>query len=161
CGRSQCVLVTTEREATLAREVAGGTAVHVILNGVDGDYFSPPKGGIEPDPPAAVIFIGDMSYFPNEDAACHFAHRILPFIGRSRPEVRFLVVGRNPSPKVRELEAISGVEVTGFVPDVRSYLARAQVSVAPFSIAAGVPNKILEAMAYGLPVVATPRAVQG
>ena len=60
-----------------------------------------------------------------------------------------------------ELKQIAGVEVTGFVPDVRPYLAQAQVSVAPFSIAAGIPNKLLESMASGLPVVATPRAVQG
>jgi len=102
-----------------------------------------------------------MSYFPNQEAAVYFARQALPYIRRSQPDVRFLVVGRNPGRKVRELGRIAGVEVTGFVPDVREYLARAQVSVAPFSISAGIPNKILEAMAFGLPVVATARATRG
>ena len=62
---------------------------------------------------------------------------------------------------MQELQEIEGVEVTGFVPDVRTYLAKAHVAVAPFSIAAGIQNKILEAMAYGLPVVATSRTAQG
>ena len=158
CRRACCVLVTTEREAGLAREIAGDTVVHVLPNGVDGEYFSPPAA--VPDSPA-VVFTGDMSYFPNEQAAVQFARTVLPLVRRSEPDVRFLVVGRNPGPKVKELGAIPGVEVTGFVPDVRTYLARARVSVAPFSIAAGIPNKILEAMAFGLPVVATSRALQG
>ena len=77
------------------------------------------------------------------------------------PDVRFLIVGRNPGRKVEDLRRIDRVEVTGFVPDVRPWLAQASVAVAPLMIAAGVQNKILEAMASGLPVVATERAVQG
>jgi sugar transferase (PEP-CTERM/EpsH1 system associated) len=160
CRRCAGVVVSTEREAELARKVAEGTAVHVVPNGVDSNYFSRPAMPRDSRPPA-VVFTGDMSYFPNEVAAIYFARSVLPLIRRSQKDVRFLVVGRNPGRKVRELRGMTGVEVTGFVPDVREHLARAQVSVAPFSIAAGIPNKILEAMAYGLPVVATPRAVQG
>src|SRR5262249_51504957 len=74
---------------------------------------------------------------------------------------RFLIVGRNPGRAVRKLAAVEGVEVTGYVPDVRPHLARMCVSVAPFSIAAGIQNKMLEAMACGIPVVATSRATQG
>ena len=160
CRRCAGVLVTTGREAELARKIAAGTPVHVVPNGVDSVYFSPPPSSVDSRPPA-VVFTGDMSYFPNEEAAIYFARKVFPTIQRSQPGVRFLVVGRNPSSNVRQLGKIPGVEVTGFVPDVREHLARAQVSVAPFSIAAGIPNKILEAMAFGLPVVATPRAVQG
>src|SRR5262249_8544125 len=108
CRRSGCILVTTERESGLAREIAGAAPVHVLRNGVDYDYFSPPAPG--PRPPS-VVFTGDMSYFPNEDAAIYFAHKVLPLIRRSRPEVRFLVVGRNPTAKVQELGNIAGVEV--------------------------------------------------
>ena len=163
CRRSTCVLVTTEREGVLARGIAEGTPVHVLPNGVDSDYFTLPasSGAGEFTSAPVVVFTGDMSYFPNEEAAIHFARRVLPLVQRSQPDARFLVVGRNPSRKVRDLTGIAGVEVTGFVPDVRVHLARARLSVAPFSIAAGVPNKILEAMSVGLPVVATPRAVQG
>jgi glycosyltransferase involved in cell wall biosynthesis len=82
-------------------------------------------------------------------------------IRESLPAAGFLIIGRNPTRNVQKLAGIEGVEVTGSVPDVRTYLARSHVSVAPFSIAAGIQNKILEAMAYGLPVVGTSRAVQG
>jgi sugar transferase (PEP-CTERM/EpsH1 system associated) len=156
CGRFASILVTTEREAKLVRQISHVANVHAISNGVDTEYFSsqavPPTSGAP-----AAIFTGDMSYFPNEEAVVSFARNVHPLIRRSLPGFRFLIVGRNPGPKVQQLRKIEGVDVTGFVPDVRTYLARAQVSVAPFSIAAGIQNKILEAMSYGLPVVATSR----
>jgi len=160
CERVSCVVVTTEREAQLVRQISNTAPVQVMPNGVDTDYFNPSA------PPAAgarltVTFTGDMSYFPNEDAALFFARKVFPLIRKSVPEARFLIVGRNPSRRVRRLQDIDGVEVTGFVPDVRTYLAQTNVAVAPFSIAAGIQNKILEAMAYCLPVVATSRAVRG
>jgi glycosyltransferase involved in cell wall biosynthesis len=102
-----------------------------------------------------------MSYFPNEDAVTFFVREVLPQVRQMIADVRFLIVGRNPGRRVRQLQRAAGVEVTGFVPDVRAYLAKAHVAVAPFLIAAGIQNKILEAMAYGLPVVATRRAAQG
>jgi glycosyltransferase involved in cell wall biosynthesis len=105
--------------------------------------------------------MGNMSYYPNQGAVIHFAREVLPLIRRSVPGAQFLIVGRNPSRGVQRLSEIDGVEVTGFVPDVRTYLARVWVSVAPLSIAAGIQNKILEAMAFELPVVGTARAVQG
>jgi polysaccharide biosynthesis protein PslH len=165
CQQSDAVVVTTEREARLVREIWGATPVHVIANGVDSAYFSPAAGHERARPadssPPTVTFTGDMSYFPNEDAAIFFANKVLPLIRLEVPSTRFLVVGRNPSRKVRELQKIAGIEVTGWVPDVRPYLDQTWVSVAPFSIAAGIQNKILEAMACGLPVVGSRRAVQG
>jgi glycosyltransferase involved in cell wall biosynthesis len=132
----------------------------VVPNGVDTAYFDPAV--VPPDRTVpTVIFTGDMSYFPNQQAVNYFAQKVLPLIQQSVPGVRFLIVGRNPTRKVRQLQKIEGVEITGFVPDVRTYLAKSHVAVAPFLIAAGIQNKILEAMAYGLPVVATSRATQG
>jgi glycosyltransferase involved in cell wall biosynthesis len=132
----------------------------VVPNGVDTAYFDPAV--VPPDRTVpTVIFTGDMSYFPNQEAVNYFARKVLPLIRGSHPEARFLIVGRNPSRDVLQLQRIDGVEVTGFVPDVRTYLAKAHVAVAPFTIAAGIQNKILEAMAYGLPVVASSRTAQG
>jgi sugar transferase (PEP-CTERM/EpsH1 system associated) len=160
CENSAAVVVTTEREARLLTEIAPSARVHVIPNGVDTDYFQPPPNRPDAAPPV-IGFMGDMGYFPNQDAVTYFARKVLPLIRRSAPDARFLIVGRNPSREVRDLAAIDGVEVTGFVPDVRPHLARMRVSVAPFSIAAGIQNKILEAMSCEIPVVATPRAAQG
>jgi glycosyltransferase involved in cell wall biosynthesis len=154
------VILTTAREAELLLRIAPGTRIHVISNGVDTAYFDPEAVASSRMAPT-VIFTGDMSYFPNQEAVTYFARKVLPLIQKSIPGARFLIVGRNPSREVRELGKANGVEVTGFVPDVRTYLAQSHVAVAPFSIAAGIQNKILEAMAYGLPVVATKRSAQG
>ena len=160
CERSSRVLVTTEREARLVREISEATPVDVIPNGVDTEYFKPSDdrgGAVVP----TIGFTGDMSYFPNQEAVISFAREVLPLIRKKAPSAFFLIVGRKPGRNVQKLQNLEGVEVTGFVPDVRPYLARMQVSVAPFSIAAGIQNKILEAMAYEIPVVATARAAQG
>jgi sugar transferase (PEP-CTERM/EpsH1 system associated) len=160
CEKSSCVVVSTPREARLAREISPSANVHVIPNGVDTEYFKPATTRFEGGPPV-VGFTGDMSYFPNQDAVKYFAHKVLPVIRRSVPDARFLIVGRNPTSAVRRLAVIEGVEVTGSVPDIRAHLARMRVSVAPFSIACGIQNKILEAMSYELPVVTSSRTAQG
>jgi sugar transferase (PEP-CTERM/EpsH1 system associated) len=156
CARAAGVFVSTEREALLLQRISATATVHVVPNGVDTAYFDRSLNSERPATPT-VTFTGDMSYFPNEEAVTFFARKVLHQIQKSIPGVRFLVVGRNPTAKVLRLQSIEGVEVTGFVPDVRTYLAKSHVSVAPFSVAAGIQNKILEAMAYGLPVVATSR----
>jgi sugar transferase (PEP-CTERM/EpsH1 system associated) len=160
CEFSAAVVVTTEREAKLVQAISPTAQVHVIPNGVDTGFFSQQAAPREASGPI-IGFTGDMSYFPNQEAVTFFAGKVLPLIRRTVPDARFLIVGRSPNPAVQALASQPGVEVTGFVPDVRSYLARMSVSVAPFSIAAGIQNKILEAMAYELPVIATARAVQG
>jgi polysaccharide biosynthesis protein PslH len=160
CERASCTLVTTEREAEIVRRLSDAIRVHVIPNGVDTVYFSPPSGTPERHSPT-IIFTGEMSYYPNEKAVAYFARSVFPTICHIIPNARFLIVGRNPTRTVRDLAKIKNVEISGSVPDVRPYLAQAHVSVAPFSIAAGIQNKILEALSYGIPVVANAKAVQG
>lgn len=159
CEQASSVVVTTDREAQLVREICPAADVHVIANGVDQEYFSPVHQSDSGNSPT-ISFTGDMSYFPNEQAVAFFAQEVLPVIRESIPEARFLIVGRQPTKSVLRLQTIAGVEVTGYVPDVRPYLAKSQVSVAPFSIAAGIQNKVLEAMSSCLPVVATSRIAQ-
>jgi sugar transferase (PEP-CTERM/EpsH1 system associated) len=107
-----------------------------------------------------AVFVGAMDYFPNIDAVRYFALEVLPLIRKSR-DLEFLIVGSNPVPEVEDLARQPGVIVTGTVPDVMPYLKKASVAVVPTRIAQGIQNKILEALAAGLPVVATRAAAEG
>jgi glycosyltransferase involved in cell wall biosynthesis len=91
----------------------------------------------------------------------HFCEAILPLVQQEVPRASFLIVGLNPAPAVLKLARRPGVTVTGAVPDVRPYYRKAAVAVAPLRIARGVQNKVLQAMAMAVPVVATSRACQG
>jgi sugar transferase (PEP-CTERM/EpsH1 system associated) len=131
----------------------------VIPNGVDGSYFRP-SDETSPENPV-IVLVGRMDYFPNIDGAQYFARNIFPIVRRHVPDVQLQLVGSNPTRGVRNLASIPGVTVTGHVADVRPYLAKATVSVAPLRLARGTQNKILESMAMGIPVVATAQAAKG
>ena len=102
-----------------------------------------------------------MDYFPNVDGCVWFAQEILPLIRAKVPQAHFTIVGSKPTPEVKALARLDGVEVTGYVDDTRDYLRRAAVSVAPLRVARGIQNKVLEALAMGLPTVGTTSATQG
>jgi polysaccharide biosynthesis protein PslH len=171
-------IVTTEREAALLTrpcEPLTNGRVEVITNGVDLEYFRPdmPHACVMERLPAAersyladlsvtrLVFTGRMDYAPNVDGVRFFVKEIFPAIREHDPRTQFLVVGANPTREVRRLGSHPGVVVTGYVEDVRPYLASASVCVAPLRIARGVQNKVLEAMASGRAVVATPAATAG
>ena len=151
-------IVTTPLEAI---DLGGGgcPSVEVIPNGVQFSQSSEaaqPPTQIQQAQPYA-LFVGTMSYRPNADAVIYFAEEIFPLVQKTHPELKFLIVGRDPTPAVRNLARRPGIVVTGGVPDVHSYLAGAAVTVAPFRIAQGVQNKVLEALVAGVPVVLTSR----
>ena len=127
-------------------------------NGVDADYYSPTD---EPYDPEQVAFVGRMDYYPNQQGMFEFCARVWPSLRARRPGLRLAIVGADPSPAVRRLADLPGVTVTGSVPDVRPWLRRAALTVAPLNIARGTQNKILEAMALGVPVVASELASKG
>ncbi len=128
----------------------------VVKNGIDFDYFSP-REKYDPD---TMIFTGAMDYFPNIDAVLYFHEQIFPLIKKKRPAAKFIIGGMNPSPRINALRS-DDTFVTGFVPDMREYLGHAAVCVVPLRIAKGVQNKVLEAMAMGVPVVSTTSANEG
>lgn len=127
-------------------------------NGVDSQYFAPDGEDYDPD---ALCFIGRMDYYPNQECMFDFCSRTWPLLKARRPDMKLLIVGADPSPKVRKLAQLPGVTVTGSVPDVRPFMRRSALMVAPLNIARGTQNKILEAMAMGLPVVTSAIAAGG
>jgi len=151
-------LVTTAAEEALLGSFAPWATTAVIPNGIDLAQYQPVE---RPSEEPVVMFTGAMDYLPNVDAVRYFHDEILPRVRARVPETRLSIVGLNPSPAVRKLAETPGVIVTGAVPDVRPYYAQAAVCIAPLRIARGVQNKVIQAMAMGLPVVASGRACQG
>jgi len=128
-------------------------------NGVDSAYFAPSENGTYDD--GTIVFVGRMDYFPNQQSMADFCTQVLPLLKARRPDVKLRIVGAEPSAQVRRLAEIDGVTVTGSVDDVRPHIARAALTVAPLRIARGTQNKILEAMAMGVPVVCSSVAAGG
>jgi sugar transferase (PEP-CTERM/EpsH1 system associated) len=147
----------TPSEAELFRRLAPDSARKIIWpgHGLDHEYYRPSERFANPYPQGAktVLFVGVLDYWPNEDAAIWYATAIHAKVRESCPDARFYVVGMNPTRRVRELEALPGVTVTGEVDDVRPWFQHASVVVAPLRIARGIQNKVLQAMAMERPVV--------
>ena len=158
-------LFVSDQEAQTFRKLVPECAerVHAVRNGVDAAYFDPEKTTAHSEQRGGpqVVFTGAMDYWANVEGVIWFVHEVWPAVRSRHPDAKFLIVGSRPPSAVLELAAVRGIVVTGAVPDVRPYLRGAHVSVAPLRIARGVQNKVLEAMAMGRHVVATPPAVQG
>jgi sugar transferase (PEP-CTERM/EpsH1 system associated) len=158
--------VASEREKEKLLALCPFANVHVIPNGVDTKYFAPSElAAAHPSAEAAtsnqdLLFVGSMDYHANIDAVTSFAHRVWPEIAKRHPKLKFVIVGRNPTPEVRRLES-ERIRVTGTVEDVRPFYASALAVVVPLRIGSGTRLKILEAMAAGVPVVATRLGAEG
>ncbi len=155
----------SEQETRRFAELAPETRERItwVENGVDLDRFSPSLVFESPYANAGLhrVFTGNMDYWPNADAVTWFATAVMPLLRQRTPSPQFHIVGANPEPDVVRLGKLPGVHVTGRVADVRPYVAHAAVSVSPLRIARGIQNKVLEAMAMGIPVVASPQAFEG
>jgi sugar transferase (PEP-CTERM/EpsH1 system associated) len=162
-ARAGLSLFVSEAEAALFRAKAPEARVAAISNGIDLDFYGPQADSPRIEAPARplIVFTGQMDYRPNVEAVTSFAKDAMPSIRQRHPSAAFAIVGRNPPPAVLRLAEREGVIVTGAVPDVRSWLAAADVVVAPLRIARGIQNKVLEAMAMARPVIASPAAFEG
>jgi len=152
-----CVTVSEHDRASLLRLVPEARVI-VVSNGVDIDYFHP-QPAVQPGP--NVTFIGSMSYGPNSDGVLWFYNAIFPVIRRRMSDVHFCVVGSNPPPKIVELNDDPNVTVTGFVEDVRPYLADSAVVVVPICLGSGTRLKILDAWAMEKAIVSTELGAEG
>ncbi|HXT70279.1 MAG TPA: TIGR03087 family PEP-CTERM/XrtA system glycosyltransferase [Vicinamibacterales bacterium] len=158
-GIARATLVVNERERTALLAENAGARVLVVENGVDVEGLRPAEG---PSEQPVVVFCGVMNYEPNAEAVLWFANDVWPGVLKRHPQARFKIVGASPSSAVLALaEGSRGIEVTGSVPDVRPHLWSAAVSVAPIKTSRGIQNKVLEALASGLPTVVTPVVMDG
>ncbi len=156
------VVVVSERDRDELRELNPLLPVEVIPNGVDLEYFQASEQAREP---YALLFTGNYEYAPNVDAALHLARDLFPRIRERIPDAKLWIVGNAPTPEMealgRDPRFADAITVTGRVPDMRTYLERAAVFVCPLRLGAGIKNKVLEALALRLPVIATPLSVDG
>ena len=152
--RARMVLAVSEEERDTLRAIAPGANIQVVPNGVEVEQFAPPPDAPPREP--LVVFCGVMDYAPNVEGVNWFIEQVWPRIRAARPDARFVVVGANPAAALLRLARQDpSIDVTGRVGDVRPFLWRAAVSVAPLRVARGLQNKVLEALAAGLPVVVT------
>ncbi len=142
-------LVCSREDLQYLREERGINNVALLPNGVDLETFS---GDHDYSGHQTILFTGNMDYAPNVDAVVYFASEILPLIREQVPDVQFVIAGQRPVQKVLDL-AGDRIRVTGFVQDLAACYAAASVVVAPLRFGAGTQNKVLEAMAMGVPVV--------
>jgi len=128
-----------------------------IPNGVDIEYFK--KRNYIAEENYSMVFTGDMSYAPNEDAMLFFIKHVYPIISK-RLAVKLYIVGKNPTEKLRKL-ASENIIITGFVEDIREYLDKATIYISPLRFGSGIKNKILEAMAMSKIVLGTAVSFDG
>jgi sugar transferase (PEP-CTERM/EpsH1 system associated) len=157
-GRFDLCTATTRAEWQTLEGYGTGAATDWFPNGVDADFFSPTDDRYEPD---TISFIGRMDYYPNQECMARFCKEVWPLLKARRAAMKLLIVGADPSPAMRALGQLPGITVTGSVPDVRPYVRSSALMVAPLAIARGTQNKILEAMALGVPVVTSSVAAGG
>jgi polysaccharide biosynthesis protein PslH len=165
--RFRQTLVTSERDRRALLFLKNGTQVvssehsdgiMVIPHGVDQHYFQRAYSSRKPE---TLVFSGKMSFHANIAGVLHLVEHIMPHIWKQRPATRLIIAGSNPPSCVRRLAHDARIDVTGYVADLRPYIAQAQVAVSPLPYAVGIQNKVLEAMALGTPVVASSSASAG
>jgi len=151
-------IVVSDKEYHAMKMLCPEARCITVPNGVDIDFFKPLA--ISEEWPS-LVFAGYMSSHPNVDAITYFHSQVYDTLKQRFPNLKVFVVGQNPPPAVRALAKDPSICVTGFVEDVRPYVARASVVIAPFVSGMGIKNKVLEAMAMGKPVVTTSIGVRG
>ncbi len=165
--RAAAITLVSEAEADLYRGFCPNSRTVAVANGVDLDHFAPPSAAqrscqqIATEDRCQIVFVGALDYRANIDAVTWFAAEVWPLIRSRLPHLTLGLVGRKPDAAVRRLAETDGIRVFADVPDVRPFLAAADVVVAPLRIARGIQNKVLEAMAMAKPVICSPAALEG
>ncbi|MGC8874907.1 MAG: glycosyltransferase family 4 protein [Chloroflexia bacterium] len=148
----------SDRDALL--RIAPGARIGIVPNGVDTQHYAPLAGSRSPQPPT-LVFSGRMDFRPNVDAAVWFCREIWPRIRAQVSEARFLIVGHDPTPAVRALGTLPGVQVVGAVADDRPWIGEADLYVLPMRFGGGVRFKLLQALSMARATVSTPLGAEG
>ena len=164
CQNASLYTTVSEMDRSEVLSIASKAKVAVIPNGVDTNYFHPTSYNLSPTAsnlqPNSLVFVGSMDWLPNDDAMTYFCQEIFPLIEKEIPDVKLYIVGRNPSSRLSRYQK-QNIIITGLVPDVQPYMAKAAVSIAPIRIGGGTRLKILEAMAMKKPVISTSVGAEG
>ncbi|NOX36451.1 MAG: glycosyltransferase [Calditrichaeota bacterium] len=158
-ARFDAVIAVSDLDKQRFEEWYGLKNVHVIPTGVDTDFYAP-----NPDVQVKkqIVFVGAMDWLPNHDAMLFFLEEVFPLILREEPDVKFVIVGRNPAPKLKKLvQNYPHVELTGWVEDTRPYVNESAVFVVPIRIGGGTRMKIFEAMSMEKAIVSTRVGAEG
>ena len=131
--------------------------IQILNNGIDTEYFTADENNFDEK---RIIFTGNMPYYANSDAAIYFANEIFPLLLKKDPAIVFYIVGQQPPIRIKNLVS-KNIIVTGFVKDIKEEYLKSAVTIAPMRFGAGTLNKVIESIALGIPVVATPIAVAG
>lgn len=143
-------LVCSREDLNYMKEEHGSSNIDLLRNGVDLDTFK--SDGHDYSKNTTLLFTGNMDYAPNVDAVGYFVKDIFPIITSKFPNVKFIIAGQRPVKQVLDLKA-DNIEITGFIPDLKVMYQQASIVVSPLRFGAGTQNKVLEAMAMGIPVV--------
>ena len=158
CRRMDRVICVTSVDRSYLEGYLPRPRLRVLPTGVDTSYFVPGTGQVEPN---SILYVGAFRHDPNVDAMRFFVNQVLPLLLEERRETHLYIVGSSPTPEIRAMDDHPAITVTGFVPDLREYYARAQVVVVPVRTGVGIRGKVLEAWACGKAVVGTSLAFQG
>jgi glycosyltransferase involved in cell wall biosynthesis len=165
CRRAHHVLAVSQTDAKALQQVVPDLDVTVIPNGIDTDQYETYYLDAVPDPEMSqaptLVFTGKMDFRPNVDAVRWFAEAIWPQVRDAAPKARFFAVGQHPHPQLGDLSSDPSLTLTGWVEDVRPYIAAATVYVAPLRMGSGTRLKLLEAMALGKAIVSTRLGAEG
>ena len=170
CRRANCIVACSTTDAAAIGQLLNSQSeirnlkseIFTIPNGVDTEFFVPSdEVCAKPLAELSMVFAGKMDFRPNIDAMLWFCDEILPRVRAEIPLAHIAIVGQKPAPRVAALRERPGVEITGWTPDTRPYIADAAVYVVPLRMGSGTRLKVLEAMAMGKAIVSTARGVEG
>lgn len=154
------IVMSQDDKEYIEKEIGEEKKIEVVANGVDASWFAEKKRQLPSEP--TVLSVGTFKWLPNVEAVNFLIHKVWPHIKKSLPSAKLWIVGNAPTKEIQQIaERQKDIIVSGRIPDIRDAFSQAHVLVAPVFSGKGTRYKIIEALASGTPVVATPTAVEG